>query len=95
MLNSSDKKLLDTLIDDQKNVDQQLYTAGPYWKSKNLDILELKKGLTDFRGLKSGVSTSFSDNLVYDVRNEFNLKAALLEKLSMKCHILKRSLMHN
>ncbi len=92
MLNSSNKKLLDTLILDQKNVDQELYSAGPYWKSKNSKtILELKKkGLTDFRGLKSGVSTSFSDNLVYDVRNEFNLKGRIIGKTFYELPYIKK-----
>ena len=32
-----------------------------------------KKGLSDFRGVTAGIGTSFADNQVVDIRNEFNI----------------------
>ena len=63
--------LLKTLIEDDK---KNFYSTNQGWKYKvNTTISELnKKGLQNFRGLDSGISTSFGDNLVSDVRNEYN-----------------------
>ena len=75
--------LLDKLIQDEKNTDKLLYTSGPYWKYKNSrSIIEIKKkGLNDFRGISAGIGTSFADNLVLDIRNEFNIKGQIIGKL--------------
>ena len=73
-------KLLNQLISDEKKINQELYTSGSYWKYKNnKTIYQIKKNtLKNFRGINSGVGTSFADNLVYDVRNEHNLKGRLV-----------------
>lgn len=72
--------LLKTLIDDEKKIDRSLYSSGPYWNYKNTrTIYQLKKkSLKNFRGLHSGVGSSFCDNLVYDTRNEYNFKGRLV-----------------
>ena len=92
MLSLSDKNLLNSLIQDEKKQNRNLYSAGPYWKAKNSKtILELKKkGLKDFRGIKSGVSTSFSDNLVYDIRNEFNISGRIVGNLIYKFPFVRK-----
>ena len=36
----------------------------------------ITKGLKDFRGGSAGIGTSFTDNLVLDIRNELNLKGS-------------------
>ena len=75
--------LLDLLIKDEKKIDKELYSSGPYWNYKNRRaIIEIKKkGLKDFRGLTAGIGTSFADNLVLDIRNEFNMKGRIVGKL--------------
>ena len=75
--------LLDKLIRDEKIVNRSLYSSGPYWDYKNSRaILEIKKkGLGDFRGVSSGIGTSFADNLVLDIRNEFNIKGRIIGKI--------------
>lgn len=75
--------LLNELIKDEKKVDRALYSSGPYWNYKNTRaILEIKKkGLNDFRGITAGIGTSFADNQVLDVRNEFNIKGRILGKI--------------
>ena len=75
--------LLDLLIKDEKKIDKELYSSGPYWNYKNSRaIIEIKKkGLEDFRGITSGIGTSFADNLVLDVRNEFNIKGRIVGKI--------------
>ena len=72
--------LLDMLIKDEKKSNTLLYSSGPYWNYKNRrTIYELKKkNLKNFRNLHSGVGTSFCDNLVYDIRNEYNLKGRII-----------------
>lgn len=76
-------KLLNELIRDEKKNDKSLYSSGPYWDYKNSRaILEIKKkGLKDFRGTSAGIGTSFADNLVLDIRNEFNLKGRMIGKI--------------
>ena len=73
-------RLLNRLLNDEKKVDRSLYSSGPYWDYKNKKaVYQLKKnGLKNFRGLSSGVGTSYADNLVYDFRNELNLKGRLV-----------------
>ena len=75
--------LLDLLIKDEKKIDKELYSSGPYWNYKNSRaIIEIKKkGLEDFRGITSGIGTSFADNLVLDIRNEFNIKGRIVGKI--------------
>ena len=75
--------LIDELIKDEKKNNKSLYSSGPYWDYKNLRaILEIrKKGIQDFRGLTAGIGTSFSDNEVLDVRNEYNIKGRIIGKI--------------
>ena len=75
--------LLDELIRDEKKIDKLLYSSGPYWAYKNKRaILEIKKkGLKDFRGLTSGIGTSFADNLTLDIRNELGIKGRIIGKV--------------
>ena len=75
--------LIDELIKDEKKNNKSLYSSGPYWDYKNLRaILEIrKKGIQDFRGLTAGIGTSFSDNEVLDVRNEYNIKGRIVGKI--------------
>lgn len=75
--------LLDNLIKEEKKINRLLYSSGPYWDYKNKRaILEIKKkGLSDFRGTSSGIGTSFADNLVLDIRNEFNIKGRIIGKI--------------
>ena len=75
--------LLDLLIKDEKKIDKELYSSGPYWNYKNRRaIVEIKKkGLKDFRGITAGIGTSFADNLVLDIRNEFNMKGRIVGKI--------------
>ena len=84
-------ELLKSLIEDEKRNNTKLYSAGPYWAYKNKKTIhQLKKnGLYDFRGMNSGVGTSFADNLVLDIRNEFNLKGRLIS-LFTKLPFLKK-----
>ena len=77
-----DTNLLSDLIKDQENVNRLLYSSGPYWDYKNKKtILEIKqKGIKNFRGTSSGIGTSFSDNLILDVRNEYSTKGRIVGK---------------
>ena len=75
--------LIDDLIKDEKKNDRSLYSSGPYWDYKNSRaILEIKKkGIQDFRGLTAGIGTSFSDNEVLDIRNEYNIRGRIIGKI--------------
>lgn len=75
--------LLNELIKDEKKINRSLYSSGPYWNYKNSrTILEIKKkDLYDFRGVTTGIGTSFADNLVLDIRNEFNIKGRIIGKI--------------
>ena len=75
--------MLDKLINDEKKINKKLYSSGPYWDYKNRRaILEIKKkGIEDFRGITSGIGTSFADNLVLDIRNEFNVRGRVVGKI--------------
>jgi len=75
-------KLLETLVKDEKMNDQVLYSSGPYWDYKNKRTLNeiKKKGIEDFRGLSTGIGTSFADNQVLDIRNELNFKGKIVAK---------------
>ena len=73
-------KLLETLARDENRCNKNLYSSGIYWDYKNkVSLNEIKKkGLKDFRGASAGIGTSFTDNLVLDIRNELNLKGRLI-----------------
>ena len=75
--------LLKTLVDDEKKINKNLYSSGPYWEYKNKKTMtEInKKGLNEFRGLSSGIGTSFTDNIAYDIRNEQNFKGRIISKI--------------
>ena len=52
-------------------------------------IIEIKKkGLKDFRGISSGIGTSFADNLVVDIRNELNFKGRNVNKAQYRISII-------
>ena len=69
-------KLLDELTYDQNSINRNLYSSGPYWNHKNLrTAYEIKKkGILNFRGMTTGIGTSFVDNVLYDIRNEISYK---------------------
>lgn len=75
--------LLNELIKDEKKIDKTLYSSGPYWNYKNSrTIIEIKKkGLGDFRGISTGIGSSFADNLILDTRNEYNIKGRIIGKI--------------
>jgi len=75
--------IIDELIRDEKKNNKSIYSSGPYWDHKNSRaILEIKKkGIQDFRGLTAGIGSSFSDNEVLDVRNEYNIKGRIIGKI--------------
>lgn len=75
--------IINELIKDEKKINRKLYSSGKYWFSKNKKILiEIKKkDLNNFRGINSGVGTSFSDNLVFDTRNELNILGRTFAKI--------------
>ena len=68
------------LIKDEKKSNRLLYSSGPYWDYKNRRTIHQlkKKNLKNFRNLHSGVGSSFCDNLVYDIRNEYNLRGRII-----------------
>jgi len=76
-------KLLDELLKDEKKINKILYTAGPHWNYKlNKIVSEIKKkGIKNFRGINSGLGTSFADNVVLDIRNELGLKGRIISKI--------------
>ena len=75
--------LLDELIKDEKKIDRVLYSSGPYWSDKNnKTVVEIKKkGLNNFRGVTAGIGTSFADNQIVDIRQEFNTKGRIIGKI--------------
>ena len=75
--------LLNKLLEDEVKNNKDLYSSGPYWVMKNSKTAyEIKKkGLKDFRGLSAGIGTSFSDNIVYDQRNELNARLRIISFL--------------
>mgnify|MGYP001327347509 CR=1 FL=1 len=87
-----DNNLLNSLIIDEKKNNQDLYSSGPYWKKKSKKIFrQIKKyGLDNFRGLHNGIGTSYTDSLVYDIRNELNYP---LQLLSFSDGLLKYTLL--
>lgn len=75
-MDKNSKNLLDLLVCDEKKINKKLYSGGPYWNYKCKKIYDelLKKNLYGFRGLYSGVGTSYADNIVLDIRNELGKK---------------------
>ncbi len=63
------------MLEDERKADNTLFSAGPYWMHKTKKIANqlLKRGVKDFRGFDSGVGTSFTDNIIADVRNEYDV----------------------
>ncbi len=72
--------LLNLLIEDEKKARRDLYSSGPYWSYKNRKTnSQIRKfGINNFRGIQTGVGTSFTDNLTSDMRNECNTKQRFL-----------------
>ena len=64
--------LLKKLVSDEKKIDRKLYSSGPYWNYKNSKaIIEINRtGLDNFRGLNSGIGTSYADNLAFFITLE-------------------------
>ena len=75
-------KLLEVLYKDEQLCNKDLYSSGPYWNYKNTKAIYQikKKGISDFRGLTTGIATSYADNIVLDTRNELNFKGRLISK---------------
>lgn len=84
LITQNQRILLDSMVKDEKSKNKTLYSAGPYWDYKVRKILYWikKKGIDDFRGLNSGVGTSYTDNLVLDYRNELGFKGRLISKIT-------------
>ena len=70
---TDDFELLNLMIDDSQK-QNDLYQPGPYWFEKTIKSAnEIKKfGLSDFRGITSGISTSYGDNAFVDLRGSYN-----------------------
>tara|TARA_Y100001970_G_scaffold260899_1_gene343430 strand:+ start:8203 stop:9225 length:1023 start_codon:yes stop_codon:yes gene_type:complete len=75
-------KLFNKLIEDENKSNDPLYKSGPMWSNQNKKIaFQLKKnGLKDFRGINSGVGSGYTDSILYDVRNEINIKGRIVSK---------------
>ena len=73
-------KLLETLVRDENSCNKKLYSSGIYWNYKNkVSLNEIKKkGLKDFRGASAGIGTSFTDNLVLDIKRQANFEFSIL-----------------
>ena len=74
-----DFELLDLMMKDTKKL-KDVYQPGPYWlKKTQTSVNEIKKfGISNFRGIKSGVSTSFGDNAFIDIRGSYNFGIRVL-----------------
>ena len=72
--------MLDSLVNDEKKINQKLYSAGPYWEYKTKKILYniKKRGINNFRGFDSGAGSSYTDNIILDYRNELGIKGRIL-----------------
>lgn len=57
-----------------------VYQPGPYWASKAKSSVNeiIKFGLSDFRGMKNAITTSFGDNAIVDARNNYNSGVRLI-----------------
>ena len=73
---------MNTLLNDEKLNNKDLYSSGPHWNYNNSKTTyEIKKrGILDFRGQSSGIGTGFCDNIIFDIRNEFNFKGRMVGK---------------
>ena len=82
-LTKNQKELLDILQKHNKKIKNSLYDPGPYWDYKTKKIIYWlnKKGLDSFRGLDSGVGTSYCDNIPNDIRFELGAKGRLIGRL--------------
>ena len=69
---SNDAELLEMIVNDASAAAKP-YQPGPYWKKKSLRAArELARyGLDGFRGTESGISTSFGDNTLVNIRNAY------------------------
>ena len=70
---SDDYELFDIMIKESSKL-KKIYRPGPYWSGKTKSAVnEIKKyGLNEFRGIKSGLATSYSDNAYIDIRKNHN-----------------------
>ena len=87
--------LLKELLADEKKHNKTLYSSGEYWKKKNLKaVYHLKnKKLHNFRGMNSGVGTSYADNIVTNIENDINILGRLTYsffKLPFLSHLHKK-----
>ena len=75
--------LFKALLEDEKKQNKELYSSGKYWAKKNLKIIDQikRKKLKNFRGLNSGVGTSYTDNVVTNIANELNFFGRLAFQL--------------
>jgi hypothetical protein len=77
-----DFELFELIVADAKN-SEGIYKPGPYWLNQTKSAInEIRKyGIRDFRGSKSGVATSYGDNVYVDTRNNYNfgLRSILLK----------------
>ena len=89
--------LLNALVNDEKKFNENLYSPGKYWKKKSDKILrEIKRcGFQNFRGLNNGIGSSYTDSLIYDIRNELNYPLkfiSLILKFPYLSNIFERQL---
>lgn len=65
--------LLENLIKDERKINKDLYSAGPYWRKRaKRAIFAIKKyGVSDFRSVDSNIGVGFVDNENIDARNSY------------------------
>ena len=70
---SDDYELFDRMIKESSKLKKD-YQPGSYWLGKTKSAVnEIKKyGLNEFRGMKSGLANSYSDNAYIDIRTNHN-----------------------
>ncbi len=75
--------LFEKICEDEKKVNRDLYTSGPYWSLKNIRaIREIReKGILNFRGSGSSLGSSFTDNEVIDTRDMYSNKGRIFSKI--------------
>ena len=78
-----DIKLLEELIADDKKINKKLYSSASHKINSDKKIIReiKKKKLNNFRGLNSAVGTGYTDNIIYDTRNEYNFKGKMASML--------------
>ena len=83
------QKLLVDLINDEKKLNNYLYSGGPYWRHKNKrTIYQLKKkGLSNFRGIDSGVGirSVSGDKTGFSYSNNFQYENLVSAANTSKC----------